>query len=84
MRATRMIQLLFYILSRTQQMTELEKLLLEKVSQLEDKIETLEKENRRLEKIVDKLHADCYYYENHREPKQTFVLKRIEESNFPF
>lgn len=40
-------------------MTELEKALLNKVKELEE-------ENERLNKLVDKLHADCFYYENHR------------------
>jgi hypothetical protein len=45
-------------------MEELEiinKYLLEKVSEL-----TVE--NKRLNDVVDKLHADCFYYENHRKP----------------
>lgn len=37
--------------------------------ELQKRVFELEKENRRLSKLVDKLHVDCVYYENHREPK---------------
>ena len=58
-----MIQLLFYILPRTKKMTELEKALL-------NKVEELSKENERLNDLINKLHASCFYYENHRRERK--------------
>lgn len=40
------------------------------------------KEKKRLTNIVDKLHADCYYYENHRMPQPW--EDQPESSDFPF
>jgi hypothetical protein len=44
-------------------MTELEKALLKKV-------EELSKENERLNDLINKLHASCFYYENHRRERK--------------
>jgi hypothetical protein len=33
-----------------------------------DKVSELNQENKRLNRLVDQLHADCYYYENHWKP----------------
>lgn len=37
---------------------------------LQEKVFELEEEIKRLKNVIDKLHADCFYYENHREPKE--------------
>ena len=62
-------------------MEELEiinKYLLEKVSEL-----TVE--NKRLNDVVDKLHAECCYYENHWKPIEWKKRgrKKKEEQEFP-
>jgi len=35
-----------------------------------EKVGELTAENKRLNDLVDTLHADCYYYENHWQPKE--------------
>jgi len=55
------------------------KFALERNAELQEENEKLKKEVKRLEKLVAKLHADCFYYENHREPKE-----KEEESECPF
>ena len=46
---------------------------------LQEKVFELEEEIKRLKNVIDKLHADCFYYENHREPKD-----KGEEPQLPF
>lgn len=50
--------------------------------ELQKKVSELEDEIKRLKNVIDKLHADCYYYENHREPKEKENSES--ESIFPF
>ena len=45
-------------------------LAIESNMELQEKVFELEEEIKRLNNLVDKLHADCFYYENHREPKE--------------
>lgn len=35
-----------------------------------DKVSELNQENKRLNDLLDELHADCFYYENHWTPKE--------------
>ena len=44
---------------------------IERNADLQEENEKLKKEVKRLTKLVNKLHADCFYYENHREPKKS-------------
>lgn len=45
-------------------------LAIENNMKLQEKVFELEEEIKRLKNVIDKLHADCFYYENHREPKE--------------
>lgn len=52
---------------------------IERNADLQEENEKLKKEIKRLDNLVAKLHADCFYYENHREPKE-----KEEEPELPF
>ena len=56
-----------------------------------EKVGELTAENKRLNDLVDELHADCYYYENHWKPEEeaeiwTFTenKKKKKSKNFVF
>lgn len=48
-----------------------------------DKVSELNQENKRLNDLVGQLHADCFYYQNHRQPieeKKKWRKKKLEET----
>lgn len=51
-----------------------------------DKVVELTVENKRLDGLVNSLHADCYYYENYWQPKPEVKKKKKkkEEEILPF
>ena len=57
-------------------------ILAKELEQKKKQIRYYKKEKKRLEELVDKLHADCFYYENHRIPKPW--EEQEESKEFPF
>ena len=49
-----------------------------------DKVSELNQENKRLNSLVDQLHADCYYYENHWKPIEWKKRGRKKKEEQPF
>lgn len=57
-------------------------ILAKELEQKKKQIRYYKKEKKRLEELVDKLHTDCFYYENHRIPKPW--EEQEESKEFPF